>query len=83
MPVAKSLPVLKRKKETLLQDGYLQNCWIETFPLCTTHKRIRFIDKDGTQQKSPVHGNCFFYLGTNIGRFREVFGGIGVVTMAL
>lgn len=50
------------------------------FALCTTHKRIRFIDKDGTQQKSPVHGNCFFYLGANIERFREVFGEIGVVT---
>lgn len=53
------------------------------FACCTTHKRIRFIDKNGTQQASPVHGNCFFYLGERIQRFREVFGEIGVVTKAM
>lgn len=47
---------------------------------CTLHKRIRFIDASGKQQASPVHGNIFFYLGKNIGRFKEVFSKLGVVT---
>lgn len=50
------------------------------FAACATDKRIRFIDKDGKQQKSPVHGNMFFYAGSEIGRFKEVFSAIGVVS---
>lgn len=50
------------------------------FPACIPHKRIRFIDAKGTQQKSPVHGNVFFYLGNAVERFREIFSTIGVVT---
>lgn len=49
------------------------------FPSCITHRRIRFIDKDGQEQASPVHGNVFFYLGERVEQFREVFREIGVV----
>ncbi|MEM7132084.1 MAG: DNA N-6-adenine-methyltransferase [Chloroflexota bacterium] len=51
-----------------------------TYISCTTHHRIRFIDKNGQQQRSPTHGNVFFYLGTESERFREVFSTIGVVS---
>lgn len=47
---------------------------------CVPDKRIRFIDTTAKSQKSPIHGNAFFYLGQNIEKFREVFGRIGVVT---
>ena len=50
------------------------------FPCCIPHKRIRFIDANGIQQKSPVHGNAFFYLGEAVAHFRERFSAIGVVT---
>lgn len=50
------------------------------FPCCIPHKRIRFIDQSGRQQASPVHGNCFFYLGKNISHFQQIFSLIGVVT---
>ena len=50
------------------------------FASCITNKRIRFIDAQGQQQASPVHGNVFFYLGNEVERFRAVFSGIGVVT---
>ena len=49
------------------------------FASCVTDKRIRFIDAQGQQQASPVHGNVFFYLGKEVERFREVFSEIGVV----
>jgi len=47
---------------------------------CVTDKRIRFMDASGQPQPSPVHGNVFFYMGENVGRFREVFAEIGVVS---
>ena len=46
---------------------------------CITNKRIRFIDAQGKQQTSPVHGNVFFYLGKDMERFRQAFSEIGVV----
>lgn len=49
------------------------------FASCVPNKRIRFMDATGKQQKSPVHGNVFFYIGKNVERFREVFSRIGVV----
>ena len=49
------------------------------FASCVTNKRIKFIDAQGQQQASPVHGNVFFYLGEDVERFRAVFSGIGVV----
>lgn len=49
------------------------------FPSCVPDKRIRFMDATGKQQKSPVHGNAFFYLGKKVEEFRKVFAKIGVV----
>lgn len=49
------------------------------YPCCIPHKRIRFMDANGVEQKSPVHGNAFFYLGKELERFLEVFASIGVV----
>jgi len=31
MPVSKSISVLKRQKETLMQEGILRDCWIEFY----------------------------------------------------
>ena len=53
------------------------------FACCILHKRIRFWDSDGIEQRSPVHGNVFFYLGEDVARFKKVFGGIGVVSMVV
>lgn len=50
------------------------------FVCCIPHKRIRFMNAEGVEQKSPVHGNAFFYLGERVERFLEVFGVIGPVT---
>ena len=50
------------------------------FPSCIPDKRIKFIDANGKQQKSPVHDNVLFYMGNDIERFKEVFGSSGVVT---
>lgn len=46
---------------------------------CVTDKRIRFIDANGVEQASPVHGNIFYFIGQEVERFREVFSEIGVV----
>ena len=53
------------------------------YPRCEPHKRIKFIDVDGKQQSSPVHGNVFFYLGEELGRFKDVFSAIGTVSAPL
>lgn len=53
------------------------------FARCETHKRIRFLDSNGKEQGSPVHGNVFFYLGDKIEDFKKAFGSIGVVTQPI
>lgn len=46
---------------------------------CVTDKRIRFINANGVEQTSSVHGNVFYYLGEETEWFREMFSEIGVV----
>lgn len=50
----------------------------KNYPRCETFSRIRFVDYQGKEQKSPTHGNIFFYLGTNTDKFVEVFSQIGI-----
>ncbi|MDJ0579059.1 DNA N-6-adenine-methyltransferase [Crocosphaera sp.] len=57
------------------------NTLAQNFVRCETLFRIRFIDANGTEQKSPAHGNVLFYVGKkNMGTFVEVFDRIGVIS---
>ncbi len=49
------------------------------FPCCIPHKRIRFLNAEGREQRSPIHGNAFFYLGEDADKFRAVFSAVGVI----
>ena len=49
------------------------------YPCCLPEKRIRFINGQGIVQSQPVHGNAFFYLGTEPDTFRRVFRALGPV----
>lgn len=46
---------------------------------CLPKGRIGFYRPDGTRKNGNRAAQVFFYLGDNVGRFREVFGRLGLV----
>jgi ParB family chromosome partitioning protein len=44
-----------------------------------TKGRIRFLDHAGTTGDAPLHGQCFFYFGSNQEKFRQIFGPHGFI----
>jgi DNA N-6-adenine-methyltransferase (Dam) len=44
--------------------------------ICFTTGRIRFLQR-GAQEVAPTQGQAFFYFGSDVDRFAEVFGAIG------
>lgn len=50
------------------------------FPCCEPNDRIGFIDASGEEQNNPPPGYCFFYLGPDVDKFKQVFGEIGTIT---
>lgn len=54
--------------------------------VCFTRGRIHFLEaSDGelVEKGSPTHGQAFFYFGTDLGKFREVFGEFGTVVIPM
>lgn len=51
------------------------------FPCCNPNHRIAFIDASDQEQPNPPPGYRFFYLGADVGKFKQVFSGIGTVTI--
>ncbi len=49
---------------------------------CFTRGRVKFYTKEGVGN-SPTSGHCFFYFGSDVNRFAEVFGSIGLVCALL
>jgi len=47
---------------------------------CLTSGRIKFIQPNGNEGKSPPHGHAFFYFGNNLSAFRTVFSSVGLVS---
>jgi phage N-6-adenine-methyltransferase len=67
----------------LLTSNYTDTAWFHhaesaCSAICFTRGRIRFEDETSAIA-APVNGHSFFYYGTNLGRFSEVFGAIGFV----
>lgn len=67
----------------LLTHNYTDTSWFHQAEgsaelLCFTRGRIKFVDADG-DDCAPTQGQAFFYYGTEIERFREVFGRFGFV----
>jgi ParB family chromosome partitioning protein len=52
------------------------------YPLCFTNHRIAFISPAG-KKDSPVNANVFVYLGSNPGKFREVFSQFGEIVVRM
>jgi hypothetical protein len=46
--------------------------------ICFPKTRIAFVDPSG-HQLSPMQGQVFFYFGSQVERFQQVFGGWGSV----
>lgn len=53
------------------------------FPICFVDHRIQFISGDGEKNKNPTFQNIFVYLGTDVGKFYEVFSKFGYVMREL
>lgn len=67
----------------LLTHNYTDTSWFHQAEgsaelLCFTRGRIKFVDADG-DDCAPTQGQAFFYYGTDVERFREVFGRFGFV----
>lgn len=67
----------------LLTHNYTDTSWFHQAEgsaelLCFTRGRIKFVDAAG-DDCAPTQGQAFFYYGTEIERFREVFGRFGFV----
>jgi hypothetical protein len=67
----------------LLTHNYTDTTWFHHAEasaalLCFTRGRIRFIDIDGSLC-APTQGQAFFYFGSEIEKFRDVFSKFGFV----
>lgn len=65
----------------LLVNAATGNKWFADlweFPICFVDHRIRFISPRGDYSQ-PTHSNVIVYLGSNEGRFVELFSEIGTV----
>lgn len=51
------------------------------FPCCNPNHRIAFIDASGQEQDRPPPGYRFFYLGSDVEKFKQVFSEIGSLTI--
>ena len=72
MPTPKSLSALKRKKESIEQEGYLQDCWIEIYqPIGTARGGHSYCC---LRSKIPfANGKCRRHLKTEeISTFRRL-----------
>jgi hypothetical protein len=47
--------------------------------MCFTRSRIKFVKNGNPPPGSPPHGQIFFYLGDDVGKFKAVFETIGSV----
>ena len=48
-------------------------------PVCLVDHRIQFVSGDGEENKNPTFQNAFFYLGSNITKFKKEFAEFGYV----
>lgn len=51
------------------------------FPVCFPHERIRFLDEQGTPQPQLQQTSMLFYLGQNLEHFKQMFSGIGRISI--
>jgi phage N-6-adenine-methyltransferase len=67
----------------ILTHNYTDTEWFHSLEsvanlLCFTKGRIKYEKEDGTVA-APTQGACFFYLGKNVKRFKEVFKEFGFI----
>jgi phage N-6-adenine-methyltransferase len=63
------------------ETGWFQRL-LALYPACFLNKRISFWHP-GRRSESPRQAQVVFYLGAEVGRFCEVFGGFGTIVAAL
>ena len=67
----------------LLTHNYTDTAWFHLAGkaascFCITKGRVRFVDAEGNVA-SPTQGQVFFYFGSNVNRFHEVFSKYGTI----
>ncbi len=70
------------KQAVVLVNNATETEWFQLFArhcrcICFPASRIRFIDKDGDQNNSPMQGQVFFYFGDRPHRFVDFFAKFG------
>jgi phage N-6-adenine-methyltransferase len=66
----------------LLVNANTSEKWFQplyAYLICFTNHRIRFIDQDGIEAKSPACGNAFIYIGDKDWKFVEYFHRFGSI----
>jgi ParB family chromosome partitioning protein len=67
-----------------LTHAYTDTTWFHLLAeraaaICFTRGRISFLRPDGKPAATPTQGQTFFYFGSNVARFAEIFGEHGLV----
>ena len=70
----------------MLTHAYADTRWFHAAAaaadlMCFTRGRVKFIDIDG-QDCTPTQGQAFFYFGSKLDRFAEVFRQFGLIAMS-
>jgi len=55
---------------------------LQRYPVCFTNGRIKF-ERPGVDKFATRQGQAFFYLGTDVIGFAEIFGAVGTVLTAM
>lgn len=69
----------------VLTHNYTDTAWFQKLAraataLCFTRGRVRFVSPTG-EMASPTQGQCFFYFGSDVDIFANVFGDVGFVVI--
>ncbi len=69
----------------MLTHNYTDNEWFQgaaavADALCFTNGRIRFINAQG-ELATPTQGQCFFFFGPDVERFKSEFASIGFIVV--
>ena len=60
--------------------NWFERLWWD-WPVCFGRERLSFIRSNGSDEGRSKQGTAFLYLGSNVDRFRSVFGQFGRVIM--
>lgn len=63
------------------ETKWFQSLLSSSNAVCFTKKRIAFENNDGKNVSGNTRGQAFLYFGDNVGKFKEVFRTVGIVSV--